>query len=140
MTCRDIHDLPRATRTYLIDNVFSLHHGFKVDIFSRFQRFSLSLLNSPLAPIRTLARILRSDVRSTFGQNLAKIGREAGIDPLATTKRDLISRLAKRAVVPDGGEIMIEVVRQLYSESRQGDLTQPEKEELKDHLDVAAVA
>ena len=123
-----------------MEHVFQRHRGYRVDILSRFQGFSLSLLNSPLAPVQTLARILRTDVRSTFGQNLAKIARETGIDPLATTKRDLITRLSKKAAIPDGGIVMIEVVKELYSEWRKGDLSQEERDELKDHINVIAVS
>ena len=79
-------------------------------------------------------------MRSTFGQNLAIVARECGIDPLTITKRDLISRLSKKAVIPDGGETMIDVMKQLYAELRRGELNQEETDELKDHIDVIAVA
>ena len=123
MTCRDIHNLPLETRTYLIDHVFSHHQGFKMDIFSRFQRFSLNLLNSPLAPVRSLAGILRNDVQLSFGHNLAKIGSLASIDPLATSKNDLISRLTEKKEIPIKGEVVIEAVKLLYAELRQGGLS-----------------
>ena len=40
MSVRDIFDLPRTTRTYLIENMCSIHHGFRQDILSRFQKFA----------------------------------------------------------------------------------------------------
>ena len=136
MVCRDIHNLPRETRKYLIDHVFSCHKGFKTDIFSRFQKFSLSLLNSPMAPIRTFSRILRIDVHSDFGYNLAKIGSITGIDILATTKNELISILSEKRKIPEGGEVIIEAVKLLYTELRQGGLPELEEEDLRTHLDV----
>ena len=81
LSVRDIYNLPRTARTYLIENMCSIHYGFRLDILSRFQKFAKSLFKCPIGPVRTLATMLRTDVRSVFGQNLAFIAKEAGIDP-----------------------------------------------------------
>ena len=77
---RDIYNLPRMSRTYIIENLLSIHHGFKVDLMSHFQKFYRSLYNSPSLPVRILATMLRTDVRSVTGQNLAMITAEAKVD------------------------------------------------------------
>ena len=61
-TVRDVYGLPRMSRSYIVEYLLSVHHGFNVDIMSRFQKFYVNLLKSPSTPIRVLAAMLRSDV------------------------------------------------------------------------------
>ena len=111
---RDIYNLPRAARTYLIENVLSTHHGFKTDIMSRFQKFVKSLFNCPMAPVRMLASMLRTDVWSVFGKNIACITKEVGRNPLEISRMELIRKLSSRQEPPCGDEFMIDVFRELY--------------------------
>ena len=55
---RDVYDLPRMTRRYIVEQLLSVHHRFKVDIMSHFQKFYLNLLRSPSQPTRVLAAII----------------------------------------------------------------------------------
>jgi len=129
LSVRDIYNLPRTARTYLIENMCSIHHGFRLDILSRFQKFAKSLFKCPIGPVRTLATMLRTDVRSVFGQNLAFIAKEARIDPLATSRKDLIRKLFKRREPPTGDEFIIDVVCELYK-GLQMENSDQEREEI----------
>ena len=78
---RDVYGLSRMTRSYIMEQLLSVHHGFKVDILSHFQKFYWKLLQSPSQPIRVLAAMIQSNVCSVSEKNFAKISMEAGIDP-----------------------------------------------------------
>ena len=55
-------------------------------------------------------------------------------------KERIITWLSKKAVIPDGGELMVDVMKQLYAELRRDVLSQEETDVLRDHIDVIAVA
>ena len=136
---RDIYNLPRTARTYLIENVCSIHHGFRLDILSRFQNFAKSLFNCLIAPIRILAAMLRSDVRSVFGQNIAFIAKEAWIDPLVTSRKELIRKLFKRHEAPANDEFMIDVVHKLY-EGLQMEESDQGRQDIKDMIYIISMS
>ena len=104
------------TRTYIVENLLSIHHGFKVDLISHYQKIFKSLLNSHAAPVRILALMLRSDLCSVTGQNLATVMAEVKIDPSVVSRKSLIKRLRDRRGIPDGEEWILEVVSDLLEE------------------------
>ena len=132
---RDIFNLPREARTYLIENVCSIHHGFKTDILSRFQKFAKSLFKCPIAPVRILATMLRSDVRSIFGKNIAYIEKITGINPLEMSRNDLINKVSVPREAPEGEQFMIEVVSDLYN-VLQGEQVETERTLIHDMIHV----
>ena len=137
MSVRDIFDLPRTTRTYLIENVCSIHNGFRQDILSRFQKFVKNLFKSPIGSVRILASMLRTDVRSVFGKNLAFIAKEAGIDPLTITRKELKEKLFKQKEPPEGDKIFIDVFHELL-ESLQRVTSYEDLEEVTEMIHIIA--
>ena len=119
------------TRTYIVENLLSIQRGFKADIMSRFVKFYKNLLSSPSAPVRILAALLHTDIRSTTGYNLALIATEIEGDPLVMTNRDLMVALDKRKEVHDGN--FLEEVNTLIETSLELKMSgQDQLEEIED--------
>ena len=79
-----------GTQGHIVENLLSIHHGFKVDLILRYQKFYNSLLRSPSHPVRLLAALNRYDMRTTCGRNLASITKFAGVDPLSISRAKLL--------------------------------------------------
>ena len=58
--------------------------------------------------------MLRSDVRSIFGKNIAYIEKNTGINPLEMSRKDLINKVSIPRAAPWGEEFLIDVVKDLY--------------------------
>ena len=74
-------DVPRATRTYLLQQV--LQSGLtsaRVDILARYAGFFQSLRTSPSHEVVVMAGIAGRDIRSTTGKNLRLIDEQSGLD------------------------------------------------------------
>ena len=66
--------VPRATRTYLVQQVLSAGHtSAKVNILTRYRNFFHGLRKSPSYEVRVMANIASRDVRSTTGSNLRRV-------------------------------------------------------------------
>ena len=63
--------------------------------------------------------MIRSDIRSVSGENLARISVEARRDPLAISRKALIKKLDKRREVPKGDKWLLGVVHDLLEESHE---------------------
>ena len=87
-----------------MEQLLSVHHRFKVDIMSCFQKFYWKSLKSLSQSVRVLAAMIQSDVCTVHGKNLAKISKDAGTDPLAISRKDLIRKLDKQRMAPEGEE------------------------------------
>jgi len=107
---------------------------------SRFQKFAKSLFNCPMAPVRTLASMLRTDVRSVFGKNIACITKEVGRNPLEISRTELIRKLSSRREPPCGDEFMIEVFRELYDGLQSEDNDNEGRGEINDMLYVLSMS
>ena len=105
---------------------------------TRFQKFYRNLLKSPSQPIRILAAMLRSDVCSVSGRNLARILEDAGRDPLALSRKALIQRLHKKREIPEGNTWLLEVIEGLLEKFRE-DVSKEEEEIDKQALYVLCV-
>ena len=136
---RDIYNLPRMSLTYIVENLLSIHHGFKVDLMSCYQKYFKSLLNTNATPVRILTSMLRSDLCLVTGQNLAMIMSEAKIDPLEVSQRSLIERLRVRRKIPDGKDWILEVVSGLLDELDGSDDIDV-REETREMLDAISIA
>ena len=137
---RDIYNLPRNARTYLVENILSSHHGFKSDITSRFQKFAKSLFSCPIPAVRVLASMLRTDVRSVFGNNIAFLTREIGKNPLEISRSELIRKISCKQPPPPGNEFMLDVFNELYDCLQDGGTGAVETEEIHVMLHVLSVS
>ena len=142
-TVRDVYDVPRMTRSYIVENLLSVHKGYKVDLMTRYQKFYMNLLKSLSHLVRVLLSILRTDIRSVSGRNQSMITKEAGVDPLAILRRTLLSKLDKRKAVPLEDEWLLEVINNLLVELAMMDaecLGGEARDQLKDTIDVLCVS
>ena len=75
-------DVPRATHTYLVDNLLSCGLlNVKQQLVSRFVNFFRSLLKSQSKEVKVVASIVARCARSTTGRNLMNIQVETNMDP-----------------------------------------------------------
>ena len=136
---RDIYNLPRMSWTFIVENLLSIHHGFKIDLLSHYQKNFKSLLNCNATPVRILATMLRSDLHSVTGQNLDMIMTTAGIDPFVISRSALFDRLRVRRKIPDREEWILEVVSQLLEE-RDASEGVEDREEIEQMLNIITIA
>ena len=75
-------DVPRATRTYLVQNVLASGiTSAKVDILARYANFYRSLRKLPCQEVSVLANIVGRYRRSTTGSNLKLVEESLGLNP-----------------------------------------------------------
>ena len=75
-------DCPRATRTYLVQQVLSCGiPSARSQILARYCRFFRGLRTSPSSEVACLANLLARDVRSSTGMNINTISNLTGKDP-----------------------------------------------------------
>ena len=75
-------DVPRATRTYLVQQVLSVGvNSAKVEILARFANFFRGLRKSPSAEVAVMANIVGRDIRSTTGSNMKLLEEASGLNP-----------------------------------------------------------
>ena len=86
-----------------------------------------------------MATLLRTDLCSVTGQNLAMITAEAKIDPLAISRQTLIKRIGDRREIPSGDEWVLEAVSDLMEELDIVGNTE-EMEQIRETLDVISMA
>ena len=139
LSVRDIYNLPRLAWMFIVENLLSIHHGFKTDLLSHYQKKFKSLLNCNATPVRILANMLRSDLHSVTGWNLDMIMMTARIDPLVISRSALIDRLRVRRKIPDREEWILEVVSQLLEE-RDASEGVEDREEIEQMMNVITIA
>jgi hypothetical protein len=75
-------DVPRATHTYLVDNLLSCGiSNVKQQLVSRYVNFFKNLLKSDSREGKVVASIVARCARSPTGRNLMNIQVETGMDP-----------------------------------------------------------
>ena len=83
-------DVPRATRSYLVDHVLSPGvSSVRVDILSKFVGFFRALLSSTSPEVSFMAYLVGRDQRTTNGRNLRLIRDASGLDPWFNSARDV---------------------------------------------------
>ena len=71
--------VPRATRTYLVDNLLSAGiPSVRACVLARYCKFLFSLRSSPSMEVRVVANLAGADIRSITGSNVHNIEMEAG--------------------------------------------------------------
>ena len=71
VTLRTLNDLPRMTHKYLLESLVEGPHLF-VQLLSRYITFAKSLLSSNSFPVRFLATMCVSDMRTVLGRTTAQ--------------------------------------------------------------------
>ena len=75
------------------------------------------LRDSPSREVAVLFGVVRGDVRSTTGSNIAHIRRESGLSPLCSSMLQLKARLSETgATVPDGDQWRMQYLSRLLQE------------------------
>ena len=73
--------VPRATHTYLVDNLLSGGiPSIRASVLARYLKFFKSVKTSPSLEVRVIANIAAADIRSSTGNNLFNLGKEAGMN------------------------------------------------------------
>ena len=96
-------NVPRATRSYLVDHVLSPGlTSVRTDIFSKFIGFFRGLTLSPCPEVAFMAFLVGRDLRTTTGRNLRLIGEESGLDPWVCSSKEVKKVLSENtSKVPD---------------------------------------
>ena len=93
-------DCPRATRTYLVQNVLSC--GFssaRTDILARYVKFFKGLLWSASWEVRYLARLVSRDRSTVTSCNLRMVEEASGLDPWVDTADRIGAAVKNREMV-----------------------------------------
>ena len=107
VTVKMAHDLPRQTRTFIVENYLCPLPSARQMILKRYVQYVQSLLNSENPVISQLASLSVNSTRSVTGRNIKRMREEFGLDPLSVNKRQFV---VKKADVPDNGEDTIELL------------------------------
>ena len=93
---KDTWGLHRGTHTYLVDTLLLEQSNLRDDILSNYRGFYSSLLRCPSLEVSTIAALLRTDVRSRSGRNLAYLHDICGFDPLSKSKDQVRTKIMER--------------------------------------------
>ena len=120
-TLKLVWNVPRATRTFLAQNVLSCGlSSARVDIMARYGRFLRSLVRSPCQEVSVMVNLVAKDIRSTTGKNMRLLMECSGLDPREFGTLRLKDELGKNEMVevPDRDSWRILYLRSLL-EQRQ---------------------
>ena len=93
--------VPRATRTYLVQQVLSAGlTSAKVDILARYRNFFHGLRQSPCYEVAVMANIAGRDLRSNTGSNLRLVQDSSGLEPWECSSVELKKILHEKVQVP----------------------------------------
>ena len=107
VTIRMAHDLPRQTRTFIVENYLCPLPSARQMILRRYVQYVQSLLNSANPVISQLASLSVNSTRSVTGRNVKNMRDEFGLDPLSVNKRQFV---VKKVVIPENGVETIELL------------------------------
>ena len=95
-----VWNVPRATRTFLVQNVLSSGlSSARVDILARYGGFLRSLRKSPCQEVSVMVNIAARDLRSTTGKNKRILVDCSGVDPWEFGSSRLKEELSKNELV-----------------------------------------
>ena len=113
ITLRTVNGIPRTTHKYLLESLTGYPHLF-VQLLSRYVTFSKSLLKSNSFPVRFLARVCLSDMRSVLGRTIAQLAKMLkkpnDIDLLYAYE---VKKIIKYAELPQSEEWRIGLIRDM---------------------------
>lgn len=93
VTVRNVYNVDRCTHRYLVEPISGSLH-LKVMLASRYVTFFHSLVKSKKMPVRFLARLAQSDLRTVLGKTLSSLQTSCGLTHDQTTQ--LTANLVKR--------------------------------------------
>ena len=97
---RLVWDVPRATRTYLVQQLLNCGvTSARVDILARYGGFLRSLRMSPCQEVRVMANLATRDVRSVTGSNARLLENTSGLNPWEFGSSRLKEELQKKETV-----------------------------------------
>ena len=96
--------VPRATRSYLVDNVLCPElTSVKDDILAKYSGFFKGLRLSSSPEVSFMAYQVGRDLRTTTGRNLRFISEESGLDPWTASAAMVKKALSEKvSAVPEG--------------------------------------
>ena len=98
VTVRNILNLPRTTHRYLIEPLIDRPH-LHVQMLARYATFGKALLANDSFPVRFLASLSSTDMRTILGRTLAKLSNSCGL------YGDISNLNAKMVKVQAGAEL-----------------------------------
>ena len=110
--------VPRACRSYLVDNVLAPHvDNMKASLLHRQVGFFHGLIRGPCKEAAVAALLPSRDKRTSIGANLALVADLTGMDPWTAGKRELPAALeeAPKPEIPDGDMWRIAALHKLLS-------------------------
>ena len=127
-------DLPRNSKTFFIEPVSETAH-LKSQLMKRFTKFYKTMKTCEKPHVKFLLKIQENDHRSTFGQNVINICREAGVEHIEQVDTSKFTYSA----VPEDQEWKISLIKELL-EMRSGrleaNLTLKELNQIIDEISV----
>ena len=106
-TVRMAHQLPRQTRTYIVENYLTELPSVKQLIIRRYVKYIQCLLSSNNETIWNLANLAINTTRSVTGLNVTNIREEFGLDPVLVDRSEFF---VEKREIPDNGMENIELL------------------------------
>ena len=103
-------ELPRHTRTYIIENYCCPLPSVRQQILRRYVQYVQSLIKSDNMIICQLAHLAVNSTRSVTGRNVMEMREEFQLDPLTVNKKQFS---VKKAVIPENGKENLELLDHL---------------------------
>ena len=141
VTVRNVHSVDRCTHRYLVEPIAGSLH-LKVMLASRYVTFSNSLLKSKKMPVRFLARLAQSDLRTVLGKTLSSLQTSCGLAPHQSSQltANFVKRKLRYFATPESEAWRVDMSLELLK-LRQSELALPgfssaEREEIVKHICV----
>ena len=127
--------MPRATRTYLVQQVLSAGLTTdKVDILARYRNFFHGLRHTPCYEVSFMANMVDRNIRSTTGSNLSLVQEESGLDPWQCSPVEL---KMEKVMVPVLDQWRVQYIATLFEQRQELHYVgaEEEEEELRELID-----
>ena len=142
VTVRNVFSLDRCTHRYLVEPIAGCLH-LKVMLASRYVTFFNSLVKSKKMPVRFLARMAQSDLRTVLGKTLSSLQTSCGLTPDQSSQltANLVKKMLSYYATPDTEAWRVDMSMELLK-LRKGELEVPgfssaEHEEIFKHICVS---
>ena len=133
-----VWDVPRSTFTFLVDRVLTGDMTSVRDaIMTRYAMFLQSINKNNSKEIRILASISSVDGRCTTGNNIMKMSRETGLNPMACSRLSLRSALFQ-STLPKEEEWRVPLLASLLLDRRNTIEADENRKHLDNMIDVVS--
>jgi len=120
---RNIMKVERCTHRYMIEPISNVPH-LKTMLSSRFVSFHNSLIHSKKFPIRFLARLFQSDMRTVYGRNLYEVSRSCDVSSSIVSSKIVKSKMCFK-IIPVEEEWRIPMGKELLDIRDSADINLP---------------